>query len=245
MPPRILVVIPTYNERDNVAALCQELLARPECPDVLVVDDNSPDGTAAEAEAVAAQNAGRMHVLRRGGKGGRGGAVLDGFAWGLGRGYDYFFEMDADFSHRPDELPRFLEAAAEADVVVGSRYLPASRIVNWPRARRFFSKLANRYARFFLRIPITDYTNGFRCYRRAAVAALDAGAVNATGYIVLSEVAYQLFRRGFSFTEVPTEFVNRRRGESNLSPSEIFSALVGVLRLRFKGQRFGARADTP
>ncbi len=245
MPLKILVVIPTYNERDNVAALCEDLLARPERPDVLVVDDNSPDGTAAEAQSLAARYAGRMYVLRRAGKGGRGGAVLDGFAWGQARGYDYFFEMDADFSHRPDEIPRFLEAAAEADVVVGSRYLPASRIVNWPRARRFFSKLANRYARFFLRIPITDYTNGFRAYRREAVAALDAEAVNATGYVVLSEVAYQLYRRGFRFAEVPTEFVNRRRGESNLSPGEIFSAFVGVLRLRLKGRRFGPRTDTP
>lgn len=245
MPPEILVVIPTYNERDNIGALCDELLSRPERPDVLVVDDNSPDGTAAEAEEVARRYPGRLHVLRRKGKGGRGGAVLDGLAWGLGGGYEFFFEMDADYSHRPGELPRFLEAARGADVVVGSRYLPASRIVNWPRARRFFSKLANSYARFFLRIPITDYTNGYRCYSRAAVEALDAGAVDASGYVVLSEVAYQLYRRGFRFADVPTEFVNRRRGESNLSPGEILSAFVGVLRLRARGGRFTPRADRP
>ena len=245
MPPKILVVIPTYNERDNVGALCEELLSRPERPDVLVVDDNSPDGTAAEAEEVGRRYPGRLHVLRREGKGGRGGAVLAGFAWGSGGGYDYFFEMDADYSHRPGELPLFLEAARGADVVVGSRYLPASRIVNWPRARRFFSKLANSYARFFLRIPITDYTNGYRCYSRAAVGALDAGAVDASGYVVLSEVAYQLYRRGFRFADVPTEFVNRRRCESNLSPGEILSAFVGVLRLRAKGGRFTPRADRP
>jgi dolichol-phosphate mannosyltransferase len=243
MPSKILIVIPTYNERDNVGALCEGLLSRPEAPDVLVVDDNSPDGTAAAAEEAGARFPGRLHVLRRKGKGGRGGAVLAGFAWGLEREYEYFFEMDADFSHRPEELPLFLEAAREADVVVGSRYLPASRIVNWPRSRRFFSKLANRYARFFLRIPISDYTNGYRCYRRAAVEALDADAVNASGYIVLSEVAYQLFRRGFRFADVPTEFVNRRRGESNLSPGEIISAFTGVLRLRARGGRFEADAD--
>lgn len=239
MSGKMLVVIPTYNERDNVGALCEELLSRPERPDVLVVDDNSPDGTAAEARAVGQRYPGRMHVLCRKGKGGRGGAVLAGFAWGLEADYEYFFEMDADYSHRPGEIPLFLEAAREADVVVGSRYLPASRIVNWPRARRFFSKLANRYARFFLRIPITDYTNGYRCYRRAAVAALDETAVDASGYIVLSEIAYQLYRRHFRFAEVPTEFVNRRRGESNLSPGEIISAFVGVVRLRAKGRRFG------
>jgi len=238
MRPKVLVVIPTYNERDNVAALCEELLARPEGLDVLVVDDNSPDGTAAAAYEVAERYPGRMDVLSREGKGGRGGAVLAGFARGLRGDYDLFFEMDADFSHRPEEIPLFLEAAAATDVVVGSRYSPASRIVNWPRARRFFSKWANRYARFFLGIPISDYTNGFRCYRRAAIEALDAGAVDGTGYVVLSEVAYQLHRRGFRFADVPTEFVNRRRGESNLSAGEIISAFAGVLRLRLRGGRF-------
>ncbi len=245
MTSEILIVVPTYNERDNVVPLCEELLVRPERPDALVVDDNSPDGTAAEARALAARYPGRMHVLCRESKGGRGGAVLAGFSWGLGRDYRFFFEMDADFSHRPDEIPLFLEAAREADVVVGSRYLPASRILNWPRARRFFSKLANRYARFLLRIPITDYTNGFRCYRRAAVEGIDVAAVNASGYIVLSEIACQLYRRRFRFAEVPTEFVNRRRGESNLSPAEIVSAFVGVLRLAAKGGRFGPRHDRP
>jgi len=238
MEPKTLVVIPTYNERDNVAALCEELLARPEGLDVLVVDDNSPDGTAAAAREVAARHPGRMDVLCREGKGGRGGAVLAGFARGLQGGYELFFEMDADFSHRPEEIPLFLEAAARADVVVGSRYLAASRIVNWPRTRRFFSKWANRYARFFLGIPISDYTNGYRCYRRAAVEALDPGAVDATGYVVLSEVAYQLHLRGFRFADVPTEFVNRRRGESNLSVGEIVSAFAAILRLRLRRARF-------
>jgi len=241
MSNKILVVVPTYNERGNVGALCEELLSRPERPDVVVVDDNSPDGTAEEAYAAAERYPGRMYVLRRKGKGGRGGAVLAGFAWGLKSDYEFFFEMDADYSHRPGEIPLFLEAARQADVVVGSRYLPASRIVNWPRPRRFFSKLANNYARFFLRIPITDYTNGFRCYRRAAIAALDAAAIDASGYVVLSEIAYQLYRRRFRFAEVPIEFVNRRRGESNLSPGEIISAFVGVIRLRVKGGRFGPR----
>jgi dolichol-phosphate mannosyltransferase len=245
MKPRVLVVIPTYNECDNVGPLCEELLARPERPDVLVVDDNSPDGTAAAARGVAERHPGRMEVLCRAGKGGRGGAVLAGFARGLCGPYNFFFEMDADFSHEPKELPLFLAAAAEADVVVGSRYLPASRIVNWPRTRRFFSTWANRYARFFLGIPITDYTNGYRCYRRAALEALDAGAVNATGYVVLSEIAYQLYRRGFRFAEVPTVFVNRRRGESNLSFGEILAAWLGVLRLRFRRERFAPLDDKP
>jgi dolichol-phosphate mannosyltransferase len=237
MESKTLVVIPTYNEREDVAALCEELLARPETLFVLVVDDNSPDGTAAAAREVAARHPGRMEVLCREGKGGRGGAVLAGFARGLQGAYELFFEMDADFSHRPEEIPLFMKAAADADVVVGSRYLPASRIVNWPRSRRFFSKWANRYARFFLGIPISDYTNGYRCYRRAAVEALDQSAVDATGYVVLSEVAYQLHLKGFRFADVPTEFVNRRRGESNLSVGEIFSAFGAVLRLRLRRAR--------
>jgi dolichol-phosphate mannosyltransferase len=237
MDPRILVIIPTYNERDDVAALCEELLARPEGLDVLVVDDNSPDGTAAAAGEVAERHPGRMEVLCREGKGGRGGAVLAGLAHGLRDDYELFFEMDADFSHRPEEIPAFLEAAAAADVVVGSRYLPASRIVNWPRSRRLFSRWANRYARFFLGIPISDYTNGYRCYRRAAAEALDPAAVDATGYVVLSEVAYQLYLRGFRFADVPTEFVNRRRGESNLSVGEIISAFAAIMRLRLRRGR--------
>ena len=237
MESKTLVVIPTYNEREDVAALCEELLARPEALSVLVIDDNSPDGTAAAAREVAARHPGRMEVLCREGKGGRGGAVLAGFARGLQSDYELFFEMDADFSHRPEEIPLFMKAAADADVVVGSRYLPASRIVNWPRARRFFSKWANRYARFFLGIPISDYTNGYRCYKRAAVEALDPDAVDATGYVVLSEVAYQLHLKGFRFADVPTEFVNRRRGESNLSVGEIFSAFGAILRLRLRRAR--------
>jgi dolichol-phosphate mannosyltransferase len=239
-----LIVVPPYNERENVEPLCEALLARPERVDVLVVDDNSPDGTAAAAEALAARHAGRMHLHLREGKGGRGGAVLAGFAWGLQRGYRFFFEMDADFSHRPEEIPLFREAVERSDVVVGSRYLADSRIVNWPRARSFFSRWANRYARFFLRIPITDYTNGYRCYRRRAVAALDVAAIRTSGYIVLSEVAYQLFLRGFRFAEVPTAFVNRRRGESNLSPGEILSALVSVIRLRWRRRRLQPTSDS-
>lgn len=239
---RVLIVIPTYNEAADIAALCEEILKRPEAVDVLVVDDNSPDGTAAEAGRLTVDYPGRMNVLLREGKGGRGGAVLAGLKWGLARGYDYLFEMDADFSHRPEEIPVFLAACDRADVVVGSRYLKASQIVNWPQTRRFFSKWANRYARFFLRIPISDYTNGFRCYRREAAAAINPELITARGYIVLSEIAYQLYKSGFRFADVPTVFVNRRRGESNLSPKEITSAFTSVVRLWWRGRKYGRRA---
>jgi dolichol-phosphate mannosyltransferase len=231
MSGKTLIIIPTFNERDNIAALGEELLSRPEGLDVLVVDDNSPDGTAAAARELAARYPGRLEVLCREGKGGRGGAVLAGLAWGMARDYDYLFEMDADYSHRPAEIPRFLDAAREVDVVVGSRYLPASKIENWPLSRRIFSRIANEYARLLLRIPITDYTNGFRCYRRAAAAALEPEKINSSGYVVLSEVACQLHRKGFKFADVATAFVNRRRGASNLSAGEIVSAFLAVLRL--------------
>ena len=238
---RVLVIIPTYNEAADIAALCEEILKRPEGVDVLVVDDNSPDGTAAAAGSLSGDYPGRISVLLREGKGGRGGAVLAGLEWGLARGYDFLFEMDADFSHRPEEIPSFLAACENADVVVGSRYLKTSEIVNWPRARRFFSKWANRYAHFFLRIPISDYTNGFRCYRREAAAAIDSGLITARGYIVLSEIAYQLYRQGFRFADVPTVFINRRRGESNLSPKEVTSAFSSVVRLWWRGRKFRRR----
>jgi len=232
----ILVIIPTYNERENITALCRELLATSQEIEILVVDDNSPDDTAKVVADLAATNE-RVHLVVREGKGGRGGAVLAGMAWGLARPYRLFFEMDADFSHRPCEVPLFLEAIRRADVVVGSRYLPSSRIVNWPRLRRFFSGWANRYARFFLGIPITDYTNGYRCYRREAAAAINPDAINARGYIVLSEIAVQLHSKDFKFAEVPTVFVNRRRGESNLSRREITSAFWGVLSLWWRYRR--------
>ncbi len=237
MSASILVIIPSYNERENIAALIERILAVSPAIDVLVVDDDSPDGTSALVRERAGQGDGRVWLISRKGKGGRGSAVLAGFRFALERSYGIIFEMDADFSHKPDEIPLFLDAIGRHDLVVGSRYLPGSEIHHWGWKRTFFSRWANRYARLVLRIPLSDYTNGFRCYRREAVEAVEQDQIDAKGYVVLSEVAYQLHRKGFSIGEVPTIFVNRRRGISNLSFHEIKEAFLSVLRIRWKYMR--------
>jgi dolichol-phosphate mannosyltransferase len=229
---RTLVIIPTFNEKENIAQLVTKILALYPAIDVLVVDDSSPDGTSAAVEEVQPEFGGHVRLLTREGKGGRGSAVLEGFKIALAEGYDYAFEMDADFSHKPEEIARFLEAAKNADMVVGSRYLPGSEIHHWSWKRRFFSRWANRYARLVLGIPLSDYTNGFRCYNRRALEALDLSRIHARGYVVLSEVAYQLHLKGLTIAQVPTVFVNRRRGISNLSFHEIKEAFLSVLRIR-------------
>jgi glycosyltransferase involved in cell wall biosynthesis len=235
MTKKTLIIIPTFNEAENIGRLTQRLMGMDESIHVLVVDDASPDGTADIVKAQGAASGGRLNILKRTGKGGRGSAVLEGFRIGLTQGYELLFEMDADFSHNPEEIPSFLRKIDEGyDMVLGSRYLPESKIFDWGPKRTFFSKWANVYARAVLGIPITDYTNGYRCYTRKAVEALDMGTIEAKGYVVLSEVAYQLYRKGLRIGEVPTIFVNRRRGISNLGWHEIKEAFLSVLRIRWK-----------
>jgi len=228
----VLVIVPSYMERENIAALIERLLSLPASVDVLIVDDNSPDGTADAVKTLQPVYGERLHLTVRQGKGGRGSAVLEGFRFALSRDYEYVFEMDADFSHKPEEIPLFLEKIKDTDMVIGSRYLPGSEIHEWGIKRTIFSRWANRFARGVLKIPISDYTNGFRCYRRSAIESLDMQAIDAKGYVVLSEVAYQLFLKGKRIAEVPTIFVNRRRGISNLSKKEILEAFHSVLRIR-------------
>ena len=231
---RILVIIPSYNESDNIVALADAIHSGYPSIDIMVVDDHSPDGTAELLQKEQDRFEGHLHVVVRKGKGGRGSAVLEGFRRALAAGYDFVFEMDADFSHKPEEIQRFLNAMHQYDMVVGSRYLPGSEIHHWGWKRTFFSKWANRYARLVLGIPISDYTNGFRCYTKESLAMLDMSAIEAKGYVVLSEVAYQLHKKGMRIGEVPTIFVNRRRGESNLGFHEIFEAFFSVIRIRSK-----------
>jgi dolichol-phosphate mannosyltransferase len=197
------------------------------------VDDNSPDGTSAAVKTLADQNPNDIFLITRfTGKSGRGSAVLEGFRWALSRDFDPILEMDADFSHDPAELPRLLEASRTADVVVGSRYLPKSTIVNWPLRRRIFSRLANKLAHFVLKLPLSDYTNGYRAYRREALSHLNFDDIPEKGYIVLSYVAAQMASMGYTFAEVPTLFVNRQRGASQLSRREIFSAFRGIMNVK-------------
>ena len=231
---RILVIIPSYNESENILSLVDAIHTDYPAIDIMVVDDNSPDGTAELLQKEQNRFDDHLHIVVRTGKGGRGSAVLEGFRRALVTGYDLVFEMDADFSHKPEEIQRFLEAIQGYDMVVGSRYLPGSEIHNWGWKRTFFSKWANRYARLVLGIPISDYTNGFRCYTKEALSMLDMSAIEAKGYVVLSEVAYQLHKKGMRIAEVPTVFVNRCRGESNLGFHEIFEAFFSVIRVRSK-----------
>ena len=201
---------------------------------IIVVDDGSPDGTGKVAGEAAARLS-PMQVINRSGKGGRGSAVIAGFKAALADpSVRYLLEMDADFSHDPKEMPEMLALAeaGEADVIVRSRYAPESRIVDWSVARRVFSRLANIFARSLLGIPITDYTNGYRVYTRRAAEAIEFDRVAASGYIVLSEIAYQLHLKGLKFLCLPTIFVNRRRGQSNLSFKEIMGAFTGIMSLR-------------
>ena len=207
--------------------------------DVLVVDDSSPDGTASEVEEAQKLHGNRLLLNVRTGEKGRGVAVLEGLSYAVSQGYSLAFEMDADWSHQPEEIDLFLKKIEECDIVVGSRYLPESTIRYWGWKRTIFSWLANHFLRCVLGIPITDYTNGFRCYSRDSIQSLDMEHIDAKGYIVLSEIAYQLHRKGKHICEVPTVFINRRRGDSNMGFHLIREAFGSALCLRFpKLKRF-------
>jgi dolichol-phosphate mannosyltransferase len=227
----VAVIIPTYNERDNVGPLVEALLRLEQNLHIIVVDDDSPDGTGAVADELAARHP-QLRVLHRAGKGGRGAAVLAGFRAALATGADLFVEMDADLGHDPAELPHLLDAAANYDLVIGSRDVPGGRVVNWPWRRTLFHYLANLWARLLLGIPVRDFTNGYRVYRRHVLESLDFDSIESTGYIVLSEMLVQVHRSGFRIGEVPTTFVNRQRGVSNTTPAEIAEAFTGILKLR-------------
>lgn len=230
MYKHVFVVIPTYNEAENIGALIHELCNLYEGINILVVDDGKDD-TATIVSDIS-KNKPNVHILKREVKSGRGTAVLEGIKKGLLTPATRIVEMDADFSHNPRELATLLEVAHDDNVVIGSRYLRESRIVNWPLTRRVFSACANVYASLMLRIGINDYTNGYRVYGRNAAQKIDTTQILSRGYIVLSEIAYQLYVQGVAFQEVPTIFVNRKRGTSQFSFGEIKEALLSVLRIR-------------
>ena len=230
---KIAVIIPTYNEKDNIERLVYELLTLDLKVDVYVVDDNSKDGTAKIVDEIGKKDR-RVKLLLRKNKRGRGSAVIDGMKLALeDKGVNYFVEMDADFSHDPKELIKLVGKVEESDVVIGSRYLKDSKIVGWPAKRYVFSRVANFYAKIILGIPISDYTNGYRCYRREVIKAVDYSKIQSKGYIVLSEMAYQIYKKGFKFKDVGIVFVNRQRGASNLKMREIAGAFSSVWRIKF------------
>ena len=230
MSSKTLVIVPTYNERDNLAPLAARLLALPVPVDVLVVDDNSPDGTGKVADELAAKHP-RIHVLHRTEKNGLGRAYCAGFAWALERDYEFIFEMDGDVSHNPDDIPKFLEAAQDADLVLGSRYSDGIRVVNWPLSRLMLSKGAAKYVRIVTGMRVTDPTGGYKCFRRRALQAIDLHNVRSNGYSFQIEMTHKLWRQGMKIVEVPIIFTDRFQGSSKMSGKIVREAFLMVWRL--------------
>lgn len=242
---KTLIVVPTYNERDNVAEMARGMLgavapAAPATPgaaavELLFVDDNSPDGTGAELDRLAAAEP-RLHVLHRAGKLGLGTAYLDGFRWGLGRGFEVLVQMDADGSHDPRYLPGLLdELARGADVVIGSRYVAGGGTANWGLGRRLLSRGGSLYARTILGVAVRDMTAGFACWRRAALEQIDLGTITSNGYSFQIEMKYRALRAGLRLVEKPIVFVDRKVGQSKMSRAIFLEAITKVWRLRLGG----------
>jgi dolichol-phosphate mannosyltransferase len=229
-----LVILPTYNEKDNLAPICEAVLQAEPRVDILVVDDNSPDGTGKLADALAAREP-RVRVLHRARKEGLGKAYLHAFRWALGQGYDYVIEMDADFSHDPGYLPRLLDAARDgADLVLGSRYVKGGGTVNWGVGRKLISKGGSLYARTILGVPIRDLTGGFKCFHRRVLETLSLDEVKSSGYAFQIELTYRALKQGFSVREIPIIFEDRRVGQSKMSRKIFLEALTMVWKLRLK-----------
>ena len=230
---RALVIIPTYNERENIARIIDLVLAKDERLEVLVVDDGSPDGTGAIVDGIKATNP-RVNIMHRPAKRGLGTAYRAGFAWALERDYAYIFEMDADFSHDPAHLPQFLKAIQDADLVLGSRYREGKvTVVNWPIARLLLSYFANVYARTVTGLPLWDATGGFKCFRRKVLEAIDLNDVRSNGYGFQIEMSFRAWRKGFKLVEMPIVFVDRTEGQSKMSGHIVREAILMVWRLRW------------
>ncbi|SCL36204.1 dolichol-phosphate mannosyltransferase [Micromonospora nigra] len=237
---RVLVVIPTYNEADNVSTIVGRVRRAAPGVEILVADDNSPDGTGVVADALARAD-GQVHVLHREGKQGLGAAYLAGFAWAAERGYDAVVEMDADGSHAPEDLPRLLDAARDADVVIGSRWTRGARVVNWPLRRLLLSRCGNLYARLALGMPVSDATGGYRVYRLSALAEIDLGSVCSQGYSFQVELSRLAHRAGVRIVEVPITFAERERGDSKMSPLIVVEALWRITGWAVQDRRVAVR----
>lgn len=236
MTERVLVVVPTYNERINVPQIVPAILSQDPRVHVLVVDDNSPDGTGELADQLAAENP-RVHVLHRGRKEGLGKAYLAGFRWALDCGYDLIFEMDADFSHDPRFLPSFLDAIQDADLVIGSRYKSGVNVINWPISRLLLSIGANQYARLVTGLPLTDSTGGFKCFRRRVLEAIPLERVRSNGYAFQIEMSFLAWRKGFRIREIPIVFTDRVEGQSKMNGKIVREAVWMVWWLRLRSLR--------
>jgi dolichol-phosphate mannosyltransferase len=228
---KTLIIIPTYNELENLRPLLQEIFSYAPDADVLIVDDNSPDGTGKLADEIHSENT-HVRVLHRTGKLGLGTAYIAGFKYAIAHGYEAIFEMDADFSHDPRYLPAFLQAIEHADLVIGSRYIPGGGTPNWSILRRFVSGGGNLFARFMLGIPVRDCTAGFRCYRREVLESIELDTLQAQGYAFQVELAYRTTRQGFKVVETPIIFMDRRVGKSKMSHKIFLEGFLWVLRTR-------------
>lgn len=228
---KTIVVVPTYNERENIARLAEEVLKQHPSISLLIVDDNSPDGTGKLADEMAFAND-RIMVIHRPGKMGLGSAYCAGFRVALDRGADFIIEMDADFSHNPSILPTFLETAREFDLVIGSRYLNGVSVVNWPIRRLILSYLASVYTRMVTGLKLHDCTSGFKCFRRSALEAIDLDSVKSDGYSFQIEMNYRCMEKGFTMTEVPIIFIDRHAGSSKMSRKIVREAVLMVWKLR-------------
>ena len=234
----VLIIIPTYNERENLSALLAAVFVQVPAVDVLVVDDSSPDGTGEIADALAAEDP-RIQVLHRTEKEGLGKAYVAGFKWALARHYRTIFEMDCDFSHRPEHLPEFLEAILEADLVLGSRRVAGGGTEGWGLSRKLVSWGGSSYARAVLGLPYRDITGGFKCFRREVLEAMDLDALLSYGYCFQIELTYRAHRKGFRIREIPILFPDRTRGESKMSGAIFKEAFVTVWKLRKEASRGG------
>ena len=233
MIERALVIVPTYNEAKNLAQIVPAILRQDPRLEILVVDDNSPDGTGDIADRMA-QAKSRVHVLHRQAKEGLGRAYLAGFRWGLQQHYDVLFEMDADFSHDPTFLPSFLRAIEDADLVLGSRYATGVNVINWPISRLLLSLGANFYARVITGLPLTDSTGGFKCFRRSVLEAIDLDQVRSNGYTFQIEMSFRAWRKGFRLKEIPIIFHDRVEGQSKMNKGIVREAIWMVWWLRLQ-----------
>jgi dolichol-phosphate mannosyltransferase len=232
---KTLIIVPTYNERDNLPRMAERLLHLSVPVDMLVVDDNSPDGTGKIADELAAKHP-SIHVLHRAEKNGLGRAYIAGFKWALEHDYEFVFEMDGDFSHNPDDIPAFLQAAhdEQADLIIGSRYAYGVRVINWPLKRLMLSRCAGVYVKVVTGMPFTDPTGGYKCFRRRALQAIDLDAVKSNGYSFQVEMTHRLWREGYKVVEVPIIFTDRLHGHSKMSGYIVREAFVMVWRLWFQ-----------
>lgn len=235
MEDRKIVIIPTYNERENIENIIRKVFSLEGGYDILIIDDGSPDGTAAIVKRLQQEFPERLHMIERPGKLGLGTAYITGFKWSIDKGYDYTFEMDADFSHNPEDLPRLYQACKDgADLAIGSRYCDGISVINWPIGRIIMSYYASVYVRTILGMKVYDCTAGFKCYSNKVLRAIDLGKVEMKGYGFQIEMKYTTYKLGFKITEVPIIFVNRKAGTSKMSGGIFGEAFWGVMKLRFR-----------